>query len=143
MYGILIILMHKTLCSVFISLQHVSVPPGHLVSIFAIILAWKRIALGEEWGCVVSKTCRIRILAFIFSSGCRYVGNTSVILSHLSLLWPQLHVTQTSSVKYYSLYRLCQVCKFKDPLLCTLLEASFDMVNFYEMKWKIILWWCV
>jgi hypothetical protein len=143
MYGILIILMHKTLCSDFISLQHFSVPPGHLGSIFAIVLTWKRRVLDEEWACVVNKTYRIGIWTFIASSGRRYMGHMSVILSHLSLLWPQLHDTQTSSLKYYSLYRLCQVCKFKDPILCTLLETSFDMVNFYDMKWNIILWWCV
>jgi len=143
MYGILIILMHKTLCSHFISLQHFSVPPGYLGSIFAIVLTWKRRVLDEEWECVVSKTYRIGILTFIVSSGCKYMGHTSVILNHLSLLWPQLHGTQTSSLKYYSSYRLCQVFKFKDSILCTLLEASFDMVNFYDMKWKITIWWCV
>lgn len=104
MYGILIILMHKTLCSDFISLQHFSVPPGHLGSIFAIILTWKRIALDEKWACVVSKIYRIRILTFIFSSGHRCMGHTSVILSHHCLcdpnfmtlrpaLWNIIHLT--------------------------------------------------
>ena len=37
----------------------------------------------------------------------------------------------------------CQVFKFKDPVFCTLLKASFDMGSFYDMKWKTILWWCV
>jgi hypothetical protein len=116
-WAILTVFIHKTLCPLFIGLQHGLVPPGHFASIFPVILAWKKSTTGWRTENTYGKYSKLRV--WFSASGYLLKGKLIIMTSKFLLLgiW-FLDIHWTGTCNFCSFWSsITPAFKFKSALL--------------------------